>query len=168
MTWKKLLAGATGSALLVGWAVSLMDCTVCSGPQCFNDDGGNPSDTGTKETSTGDSGGDGGGMGCAAIKPQGKLFWDNMQGTGACDKCMAANCCAAAQTCLDDKGAGDGSMDTCSDYVSCIDACSGDMTCENACGQTDPSGKMKYEQGVLLGCMYKKCGISCMVSDAGM
>src|SRR5580765_4020795 len=131
MTWKKLLAGGAGSALLVGWAVSLTDCTVCSGPQCFNNDGGG-TDSAT-EGSTGDSGGgDGSMMGCSAIKPQGKLFWDNNMGTGPCDKCMANNCCAPAQNCLADKGAGDGSMDTCGDYVTCIDACS-DQTCEDAC-----------------------------------
>ena len=164
MTWKKLLAGGAGSALLVGWAVSLTDCTVCNGPQCFDNDGGG-TDTGTgSETAGGDSGGDSGGMGCAAIKPQGKLYWDNAQGTGPCDKCMATNCCAAATTCLNDKGAGDGSMDTCSDYVNCVDV----TMDETACGQTDPMGKSFYEQNVLLGCMYTKCGVSCMVSDAGM
>lgn len=165
MTWKKLLAGGAGTALLVGWAVSLTDCTVCNGPQCFNDDGG--TDSGT-EASTTDSGTDSGntdsGAGCSAIKPQGKLYWDNAQGTGACDKCMAANCCAAATSCLNDVGAGDGSMDNCADYVNCVD-----VTMDlNACAQTDPMGKQFYEQNVLLGCMYQKCGVSCMVSDAGM
>jgi hypothetical protein len=166
MTWKKLLAGGASAALLVGWAMSLSDCTVCNGPQCFDNDGGTGTDTGTgNETSTTDSGNNNdSGVTCPSIKPTGKLYWDNAQGTGSCDKCMYNNCCAAATTCLNDKGAGDGSMDTCSDYVTCVDVTMDEPTC----AQTDPMGKAFYQTNVLLGCMYTKCGVSCMVSDAGM
>ncbi len=165
MTWKKLLVGGAGSALLIGSAVvSLTDCTVCNGPQCFND-----TDSGGKDSAT-EAGNDSGPATCSAIKPTGKVYWDNAQGTGPCDKCMSANCCAPVQGCLADKGVGDGSTDTCASYIDCLDTCGTDTVCVNAC-KADPNnamGKAKYQNDVLLGCMYVKCGVSCMVSDAGM
>lgn len=162
MTWKKLLAGSAGMALLAAWGVSLSNCTVCSGPQCFNNTEGGSTDTGTgSDTATGDSGNtDGGGGTCSAIKPGGPIFWDNSMGTGTCDKCMAANCCSAAQACVADK---DGGADSCFSYVQCFDVCS-DQTCVDACGDPDggdsPNGKKTYDN-VVLGCMNSKCMTAC-------
>lgn len=159
MTWKKLLVGTAGSALLVGWAVSLSDCTVCSGPQCFNgtDSGGTDA---VSEGSAGDSGGEGGAATCSAIKPQGPLFWDDVTGTKPCDKCMTAKCCAEAKTCVAQTG-----MDSCTDYMSCIDACTDpdggaiDPQCAAACAQTDPMGKPVAE--AMISCLQSKCTNEC-------
>lgn len=164
MTWKKLLAGGAGFAFLAAWGVSLSNCTVCSGPQCFNgDDSGTGTDTGTgNETSVTDSGTDGAMMGCPSIKPQGPLYWDNPQGTGACDMCMAAKCCTEATACVNQIKGADGSMDTCDDYMNCIDVCNepDGGTCTDACNQTDPMGKPTGQ--ALITCRDTKCTTECM------
>ena len=160
MTWKKLLAGGAGGALLVGWAVSLTDCTVCKSgdPNCVF----TGTDSGGKDSATEGSSGDGGAT-CSAIKPQGPIFFDDATGTGPCDKCMTAKCCTEAQACVAQKPA-DGSMDTCTDYLGCIDVCTFpdggiDQACVNACGQTDPMGKAVA--ATMFTCLQTKCTTEC-------
>lgn len=161
MTWKKLVVGGAGAALLVGWGVTLSNCTVCNGPQCFSNEGGAGDSGGdaAKEGGGGDGGGDGGGS-CSAVKPQGSITW----GSGAaCDMCLGAQCCALATTCANQMPV-DGGSDTCTDYITCIDACSDgdggfDQTCVDACNTTHPIGQPAA--AALVSCVTQKCPGTC-------
>ena len=171
MTWKKLLAGGGGTALLIGSLATLNNCTITTvdctktpnEPICKStpSESGTPDTGSNKDTGTMDgSGSDGndGAVMCAAIPS--KAWWDNMQGTGPCDQCMAANCCAVVDTCFSDLGVGD----TCGDLDDCIATCqsldAGVAACVNGCYSSHPMAKPKWD--AYANCQGTKCTQMCM------
>lgn len=170
MTWKRLFAGGAGAAILLGGILALNNCTVvdCSktpnDPQCQKSDSGPTGDSAPSETGPSDGaamdGSDSGGT-CPAIPAI--VYFDNPQGTGTCDKCMAGKCCSEVTTCFSDKG--EAGSDTCADFDDCLSACQGldggaFNTCVDACKQSHPNSISKWT--AYANCMTNKCGNECM------
>jgi hypothetical protein len=153
MTLKKLLTGTAVVGLLVG-------CTVTVGP---GGDGGNGTDSGG-DGSVADSGKTDGGGGDAGICPAipALVYFDNPQGTGTCDQCMASKCCALTTACFSQSG--DAGSDTCSDYDNCMAACDGltggaYTACVSSCDGSHPTSKATWTP--YNACMGNSCGQEC-------
>lgn len=148
--WSKL--SILGALVAVGGACAISACTVTEGP-ISSDDGGTDSST-TTDGGTKDSGGqdafnppdtgvDSGVCGPQQTCPILKQFtFENPPNPacGACDECMANNCCAQATACFtpDDSGTAD-----CKEELDCIAACNGadgGASCVDACRQAHQAG----------------------------